>query len=329
MFRRHTFLASFVALALLHPAAPIGAAEPQPAVALPEDREGINCVAFSPDGKRLATASAGGPVRIWNVATWKEVKLIQPETPALAVAFSHDGRLLAFGGKGGKVHVWDLDEGKEKHVLENVGDYVRAVAFAPQERLLAFAVGRKVGLSDLRGDSPRHRRSGFHRDYVNGVAFARDGKHLASASRDDDSFRLWDVTADGLVQKRVLRRSSTEAWAIAFTADSTRLIAGDGFDVWLLETAGDETKTTKVGTHGGGNADVRRVAVSPDGKVAASVAVSDGYRLWDLETGRFVVLLEEPGAFTVAFSPDGKWSATAGGKGIVRVWDVARLLGKK
>lgn len=316
-------------LACLACAVLVAQAEGQDVKTLPEEKHSITGVAFSSDGKKLATVSDGGPVRIWDVATEKQLEAIEVKVPAYSVAFSPDGKLLAYGVKGGRVHLRDVAAGKEIYVIENVGDYVPAVAFSPDGHFLTFAVRRKVGLYDLRGKSPKFLLSGHLGDSVNGVAFSLDSKQVASASRDDDAFRLWDVTPHGLSAVRVLRRSTTEAWAVAFVKGGKKLVAGDGFDVLLMDIAREETKVTKLGSHGGGNADVRKVAVSPDGKLAASAAVSDGYRVWDLEASKLVVHLKEAGGFTVNFSPDGKWLATGGGKGVVKIWDVSELLRKK
>jgi len=337
-----TLILSLLGTTLLaFPTRPVEQApERKPAATLTDGKDVVQCVAFSADGKKVV---AGGDtaVRVWDVGTWNELHRFQPKVPALSAAFLGEGDRLAYGGKCRKdqvqgvtsVYLQDLAKGEVIDEAEMRGAYVRALALAPDGKRLAVATDPAVRLYAVADKGLDALKSGFLRGagdrHVNDVAFSPDGKQLASASRDDEGFALWKVTDEGLAPDRTLHRSNTEAWSVAFTQDGNGVVAGDGFAVLLLDATRANAPPIELGRHGGGNADVRCVAVSPDGKLAASAAVSDGYAVWDLATRRRLVLLEEAGAFSVAFSPDGKWLATAGGRGLVQVWDVARLAAGK
>jgi dipeptidyl aminopeptidase/acylaminoacyl peptidase len=216
----------------------------------------ISGVAFSPDGRRLASASNDQTVRVWEADSGKEFRTIRGHTNGVeSLAFSPDGRLLASSGRDLTVRVWEVDSGRE--VLKLKG---RNVTFSPDGRRLASADGQTVRvweadsgrevpwLKSPRGTfgslafSPNCQRlagangrtvqiweadSGRevltlkgHSDSVLGVAFSPDGKRLASASADR-TVRLWE--ADTGREILMLKRHSGAVHDVAFGRDGQRL----------------------------------------------------------------------------------------------------------
>src|SRR5262249_53285366 len=147
-------------------------------------------VAFSPDGKRLASVGTDRTVRVWDALTGKELSTLRGHSDmVLAVAFSRDGQYLASGGMGGAVKVWAAASGKEVVTFPGDSHCLTSLAFDKDTRHLAsVGLDKTVKLWDLEShklartfDAPP---DGFH------LAFSPDGKLLAAAG--SETIRVWD-----------------------------------------------------------------------------------------------------------------------------------------
>src|SRR5947209_13228766 len=98
----------------------------------------VLALAFSPDGKALASASGDGTLRLWESATGKETRrFLGHKGEVRCVAFAPDGKTLLSGGADGPARLWDVKTGKERAKLLGAEEWVNAVAFAPKGGLLA------------------------------------------------------------------------------------------------------------------------------------------------------------------------------------------------
>ena len=150
----------------------------------------VNAVAFSPDGKKIATAS-GGTARLWDAATGKPLgEPLRHDDAVNAVAFSPDGTKIATAS-GDTARLWDVATGKPLREPLRHDDAVDAVAFSPDGTKVATASGDTARLWDIATGKPLGEPL-KHDIRVNSVAFSRDGTKVATASWDGGTWQ-WIV----------------------------------------------------------------------------------------------------------------------------------------
>jgi WD40 repeat protein len=288
-------------------------------------------VAFSRDGRQLASGNWWGNVQLWDPATGGEPLRNFSENrevrhPVSAVAFSPDGGRLAAASFERRVNVWDTTTGGLVHVLPHSG-LVLCVAYSPDGRRIASAGEDKiVHFWEATTGRELLGLSG-HTGMCGCVAFSPDGRRLASGSTDH-TIRIWDATAlEGHEGSETLtfREHSNEIWSLAVSPDGQRVVSA-GFSsppkVW------DAQSGHVITDFPGHRVVVFCVSWQPDGKRIAS-AGADGrlctVKVWDAQTGQdyFTLADDPPGPefFAVAFSPDGKYLATGRQNRTVQIWD--------
>jgi WD40 repeat protein len=263
-------------------------------------KEARGCVAFSPDGRRLAAPSRGDVV-VWDAASSTEGRQaggrqlfrIKAELPTRisGLAFSPDGLRLASPGKDGSVKIWDVSGGTDDLT---------------------------VPLLSLEGSSR----------LVKGLAYSPDGQRLACGG-EDQAVRIWDLSAGrGTVVAPVLTlKTGYLVQSVAFSPDGSRVVSaglGETVDVWDVSTTRGEVSAPLL-TFKGHTGAVWGVAFSPDGGRLASAGSDTTVKVWETATGQELLSFKaQTGPFTaVSWSPDGRRLAAVGGDRAVKVWEAA------
>ncbi|MFM9960261.1 MAG: WD40 repeat domain-containing serine/threonine protein kinase [Planctomycetaceae bacterium] len=278
----------------------------------------VMSVAFSPDGKRLASASADRTVKVWDALSGQEMHTLKGHTDTVtSVAFSADGKWLASASMDQTVTVWDATSGQERLTLTGNTPAVLSIAFsADGKRLASAGADKTVKVWDAMSGQETLTLKG-HTRWVTSVAFSPDGQRLASASFDQ-TVKVWDATSGQ--ETLTLKGHTGGVTSVAFSADGKRLAsASEDQTVKVCDaTSGQETHTLK-----GHNSAVESVVFSADGKRLASASFDQTVKVWDATSGQAMLTLKghTGGVKSVAFSQDGKRLASASHDQTLKVWD--------
>jgi WD40 repeat protein len=282
----------------------------------------VRALAFSPDGHRLATASASGAGQLWDVAT--AAKLGAPlshEAPLTAVAFSPQGDIIATSDVAGMLKLWDALTGRPLGPPLRHGGAISAIRFAPGGSSIGTACRSNVPcLWSALKHQPIHHPEGDEVEVL-AVAFSPDGKQLATA-RDDGNVVFWRTSTGQPIGEPLVHPAPVRA--LAFRPDGKQLLTGytDGkARLWNLDQAAVKLELSLPGG-------ATLAEFSPAGDVVATASDDGSARLWNPDKGHPIgESLSHRAAITcLAFSPDGTLLATGSRDRTVRFWDTETAL---
>jgi RNA polymerase sigma factor (sigma-70 family) len=287
----------------------------------------VTGLAFAPDGRTILSCAYDRTLRVWDVATGREVKRFADPVGSFAgLCASADGQTIAARSFTGQLRYYDVRTGRLSRPEGELGLGQVGMALSPDGKTFAAALEPGLSLFDVASGKAAGGPWGGHQGKARSVAYAPDGKWLASGG--DDGLVLLRDAATGAVAQRLAGKRPV--LAVAFSPDGRVLAAGGGeggsekLRLWdvlsgKLRRAFDPRYSGRLPS---GETAVAVIAFSADGKVIASGGSLGQLDLWDAATGK-PLWHRWAYAEAIAFSPDGKGLASAGGDRTIRFWDVS------
>jgi eukaryotic-like serine/threonine-protein kinase len=284
------------------------------------DANWIEGVAISPDGQQIAATSDKRTVTVWDFATGRRIAILKGHTNSVnSVAFAPDGKRLLTSSLDNTVRVWDLPQLIREFDQEPVRKDNGVIDYALDFRRFAQAIENTVLIGAVATQTIERRMHG-HQNFVSKIAFAPNGRQIASGGLDQ-TIKLWSLTADAA--PLTLTGHTGEISALCYSLDGQYVAAGssdnrlslwravDGQLVWMSQPLPSF---------------INKIAFSADNQWLATGSFDNVVRLWQIRTGEIRKTLEghQKLISALAFSPNAQLLATGSEDDTVQIWDVRR-----
>lgn len=278
----------------------------------------VTGIVFSPDGTMIASTSSDGSLLLWNTDTAALISTYYEQQSALhCVTFSPDGSFAISGSEGGHIQKWHGQTGDRVGMMwEEGNDPILAVTWSPDGTRVTF--GTEGGtICEIDAESGNaFGGSAQHTGAVNGLAYSRGGRFIASAS-SDTTVRIWNTSLKkGLAPRPIVFSHSSEVYCVALSPSRQHLAScADAFYIWNIETGEAIFRSEALGIS-------RCVAYSPDGNRVVTGSDHEIHQR-DALTGSLsknVFTGHTDDILALAYSPNGKTIVSASKDKSARIW---------
>lgn len=274
----------------------------------------VSQAVFSPDGRRIATGSVDGTVRIWDVESRQIVGVLEGHAGWISdVSFSPDGRRIVTASEDKTARIWETATFRTILILSGHTDVIYRAKFSPDGRRVVTASGDKTArVWDTEDGRVLTQIAGFSA-LASDASFSPDGQRLVIATRENVA-HIWDAeTGQALVELKAASGISNAQ----FSPDGRRVLTlssiADGMRLWDAQTGREVLFLRAEGAW--------RAAFSRDGKLVAANSGDKAVRIWDLASEKPIAVLRHPDyVYSSVFSPDGQEVITTSRDRVVRLW---------
>ena len=294
--------------------------------------QGLNSVAFSPDGRRIVTGSWDKTAKVWDAGTGREIFTLAGHTNTVyRVAYSPEGKRIVTGSWDKTAKVWDATTGRLLFTLAGHTNPICGVAYSPDGKRILTASGP---ISQTNTSAPQQGEAkvwdaetgaeiftfASHPWGLLGVAYSPDGGRIVTGSWN--KAKVWDARTG-----REILSLGGEIGPVAYSPDGKRLLTGGTIaKLWDAETGREIFSLKWQRREALQPNQVMSVAYSPDGRHLVTGGYDKTVKVWDAESGREVFSLRGHSAAVmgVAYSPDGRRIVTGSWDTTAKMWDAER-----
>ncbi|MCA1992857.1 MAG: serine/threonine protein kinase, partial [Coleofasciculus sp. S288] len=277
----------------------------------------IHSIAFSPDGRILASGSADKTIKIWNLDSAAVPYTLSGHLNLIdAVAFSPDGCTLASGSWDYTIKIWQVETGELLHTLCGHSGWIKSVAISPDgQNLASGSADKTIKIWNL-GTGELQKTLSGHSSTVCAIAISPDGQNLASGSADK-TIKIWNLSSGDI--QLTLNGHSDAVNSFSFSPSGQILISGSAdktIKVWNLNSG------TLLHTLNSHSESVNSVAINIEGNTLISGSADNTIKIWHPASGDLLYTLSghSAGVTSVAISSDNRIIASGSQDKTIKIW---------